>query len=97
MKLLKKKRKTIGNNFLKENFKYSSPSNIYKKLSTATDIEENKIKVNKIKNNSANLLMKIKNNPTNNTKKKKLETEITWWKLSNSLVSLINQNNKEVA
>ena len=70
MKLLKKKRKTIGNNFLKENFKYSSPSNIYKKLSTATDIEENKIKVNKIKNNSANLLMKIKNNPTNNTKKK---------------------------
>ena len=90
MKLLKKKRKTIGNNFLEENFKYSSPSNIYKKLSTATDIEENKIKVNKIKNNSANLLMKIKNNPTNNTKKKKLETEITWWKLSNSLLSLIN-------
>ena len=69
MKLLKKKRKTIGNNFLKENFKYSSPSNIYKKLSTTTDIEENKIKVNKIKNNLANLLMKIKNNPTNNTKK----------------------------
>ena len=42
---------------------------MYKNLNTATDIEENKIKVNKIKNNLADLLMKIKNNPTNNTKK----------------------------
>ena len=42
---------------------------MYKNLNTATDIEENKIKVNKIKNNLADLVMKIKNNPTNNTKK----------------------------
>ena len=42
---------------------------MYKNLNTTTDIEENKIKVNKIKNNSADLVMKIKNNPTNNTKK----------------------------
>ena len=87
MKLLKKKRKTIGNNFLKENFKYSSPSNIYKKLSTATDIEENKIKVNKIKNNSANLLMKIKNNPTNNTKKKKIRNR-------NNMVEIVKLTRK---
>ena len=44
---------------------------MYKNLNTATDIEENKIKVNKIKNNLADLVMKIKNNPTNNTKKNK--------------------------
>ena len=42
---------------------------MYKNLNTATDIEENKIKVNKIKNNLADLVMKIKNNPTNKTKK----------------------------
>ena len=64
-----KKEKTIDNNLLKEHLEYSSASNLYKNLNTATDIEENKIKVNKIKNNLADLLMKIKNNPTNNTKK----------------------------
>ena len=61
---------------------------MYKNLNATTDIEENKIKVNKIKSNLADLVMKIKNNPTNNTKK--LETEIPWWKLSNSFLSLIN-------
>ena len=64
-----KKEKLINNNFFKENFEYSSPSNMYKNLNTTADIEENKIKVNKIKNNLADLVMKIKNNPTNNTKK----------------------------
>ena len=64
-----KKEKTIDNNLLKEHLEYSSASNLYKNLNTATDIEENKIKVNKIKNNLADLVMKIKNNPTNNTKK----------------------------
>ena len=62
---------------------------MYKNLNTTADIEEYKIK-----NNLADLVMKIKNNSTNNTKK--LETEITCWKLSNSFLSLINQN-KEVA
>ena len=42
---------------------------MYKNLNATTDIEENKIKVNKIKSNFADLVMKIKNNPTNNTKK----------------------------
>ena len=42
---------------------------MYKNLNVTTDIEENKIKVNKIKSNLADLVMKIKNNPTNNTKK----------------------------
>ena len=62
---------------------------MYKNLNTTTDTEENKIKVYKTKNNLADLVMKIKNNPTNNTKKK-LETEITWWKLLNSFLSLTN-------
>ena len=43
---------------------------MYKNLNTTTDTEENKIKVYKTKNNLADLVMKIKNNPTNNTKKK---------------------------
>ena len=43
-----------------------------KNLNTTTDIDENKTKVNKIKNNLADLIMKFKNNPANNTKK--LET-----------------------
>ena len=42
---------------------------MYKNLKATTDIEENKIKVNNIKSNLADLVMKIKNNPTNNTKK----------------------------
>ena len=44
---------------------------MYKNLNTTTDIEENKTKVNKIKNNLADLMMKFKNNPTNNAKKVK--------------------------
>ena len=64
-----KKEKTIDNNFFKKYFEYSIPSNMYKSLNTNTDIEENKTKVNKMKNNLADLVMKIKNNPTNNTKK----------------------------
>ena len=69
---------------------------MYKNLNTTTDIEENKTKVNEIKYNLADLMIKFENDPTNNEKKKKLETEITWWKLSNSFLSVINQN-KEVA
>ena len=54
------KKNMINNYFLKENFEYSSPSNMYKNLNTTTDIEENKTKVNKIKNNLVDLVMKIK-------------------------------------
>ena len=61
---------------------------MYKNLNTTEDIEENKTKVNKIKNNLTGLMMKFKNNPTDNVKK--LEIEITWWKLSNSFLSLMN-------
>ena len=84
-----KKEKTINYSFFKEYFEYLSPSNMYRNLNTTTDIEENKTKVNKIKNNLADLMTKFKNNPTNNAKKK-LETEITLWKLSNSFLNLIN-------
>ena len=86
----------IKNNLFKEYFEYSSPSNMYKNLNTTTDIEENKTKVNKIKDYLSDWMMKFKQNPTNNAKKKK-ETEITWWKLSNLFLSLISQNKKEVA
>ena len=64
-----KKEKTINNNFFKEYFEYSSLSNMYKNLNTTRDIEENKIKINKIKNNLTYLMMESKNNATNNTKK----------------------------
>ena len=37
--------------------------------------------------------MKFKNNTTNNAKK--LETEISWWKLSKSFLSLFNQLDQE--
>ena len=87
----------IKNNLFKEYFEYSSPSNMYKNLNTTTDIEENKTKVNKIKDYLSDWMMKFKQNPTNNAKKKKIETEITWWKLSNLFLSLISQNKKEVA
>ena len=66
---------------------------MYKNLNTTTDIEESKTKVNKIKYNLADLMIKFENDPTNNEKKKKekkLETEITLWKLSNLFLSLIN-------
>ena len=68
MKLQKKKRRwTII--FFKEHFEYSSPSNMYKNLNTTTNIEENKTRVNKIKKNLADLMMKFKNDPTNNAKR----------------------------
>ena len=54
------KKNMINNYFFKENFEYSNPSNMYKNLNTTTDIEENKTKVNKIKNNLVDLVMKIK-------------------------------------
>ena len=83
-----KREKTTNNNLFKKHFEYSSPSDMYKNLNTTEDIEENKTKVNKIKNNLTGLMMKFKNNPTDNVKK--LEIEITWWKLSNSFLSLMN-------
>ena len=64
---------------------------MYKNLNTTTDIEENKTTVNKIKHNLADLMVDIENDPTNNVKKKKkIETGITLWKLSNLFLSLTN-------
>ena len=71
LKEIAKKEKTTDNNLFREHFEYSIPSDMYKNLNTTTDIEENKTKVNKIKNNLADLMMKFKNNPTNNAKKVK--------------------------
>ena len=82
-----KKEKTTDNNLLKENFEYSSPNDICKNLNTTTDREEKNPEVNKRKNNLTDLMIKFKNNPTNNAKK--IETEITWWKWPNSFLSLI--------
>ena len=42
---------------------------MYKNLNTTTNIEKNKTKVNKIKNNLANLMADIENNSTNNAEK----------------------------
>ena len=61
---------------------------MYKNLNTTKDIEGNKTKVNKKNNNLADLMMEFKSKVTNNAKKK-LKTEITWWKLSNLFLSLI--------
>ena len=79
----------INNNLFNEYFEYLSPSNMYKNLNTTTDIEENKTALNKIKHNLADLMVDIENDPTNNAKKK-LETGITLWKLSNLFLSLTN-------
>ena len=57
----------MNNNLFKEYFQYSSPSNKYKILNTATDI--NKTKEYKIEDKLANLMINIKNDPTNNAKK----------------------------
>ena len=73
---------------LEENFEYSSPNDIWKNLNITSDIEEKNPKVNKRKNNLTDLMMKFKNNPTNNAKKK-IETEINWWKWPISFLSLI--------
>ena len=42
---------------------------MYKDLNTIIDTEENKTKNNNNNNNLADLMMKLKNNPTNNAKK----------------------------
>ena len=42
---------------------------MYKNLNTTTNREKNKTKVNKIKNNLANLIADIENNSTNNAEK----------------------------
>ena len=70
LKEIAKKEKTLDNNLLEENFEYSSPNDIWKNLNTTSDIEEKNPKVNKRKNNLTDLMMKFKNNPTNNAKKK---------------------------
>ena len=66
-----KKEKTTDNNLLKENFEYSSPNDICKNLNTTTDREEKNPEVNKRKNNLTDLMIKFKNNSTNNAKKYK--------------------------
>ena len=63
IKLLKKKRRqTII--CLKNTLSIQAQVTLYKNLNTTTDIEENKTKVNKIKGNLVDLMMKFKNNPT---------------------------------
>ena len=59
----------IENSQFKEYFEYSRPSAMYKNLNNTRNIEKNKTIVNKTKNNLADLMMKLKNNPTNNAKR----------------------------
>ena len=61
--LKKKRRQTII--CLKNTLSIQAQVTLYKNLNTTTDIEENKTKVNKIKGNLVDLMMKFKNNPTN--------------------------------
>ena len=87
-----KKEKMINNNLFKEYFEYSSPSDMYKNLNTTTNIEKSKTKLNKTKNDLANLMVDIENNPTNNankTKNRNNMVEIV------ELILNINQLNQE--
>ena len=61
---------------------------MYKNLNKTTGSKENKAQVNAIKHKLANQMEADKRIPTSD--EKKLETEITCWKLSNVFLSLIN-------
>ena len=62
---------------------------MYKNLNKTIGLEENKAQVNLIKDRLANLMKEFKSRPISNAKKK-LETEITCWKLLNLFLSLID-------
>ena len=78
----------IDPKLFKEYFEYTSLSDMYKNLNKTIGSEENKAQVNAIKGRLAKLIKEFKSNPTSGAKK--LETEITCWKLSNLFLSLIN-------
>ena len=61
---------------------------MYKNFNKTIGSEENEAQGNAIKNRLANLMKEFKSRPTSHAKK--LETEITCWKLSNVFLSLIN-------
>ena len=84
-----KKGRMIDPKSFREYFEYLSPSDMYKNLNKTIGSEENKTQVNAIKNRLANLMEAVKRSPTSYAKKK-LETEITCWKLSNVFLSLID-------
>ena len=61
----------IDHKLFKEYFNYSSPSDMYKNLNKTTNTENNKVRVNMIKNNLASLIGKFKSNSASDAKKKK--------------------------
>ena len=61
----------------REYFEYLSPSDMYKNLNKTIGSEENESQVNAINDQLANLMEVFKSRSTSNTKKKKIETEIT--------------------
>ena len=73
-----------------EYFEYSNPSHMYKNLNKTIGSKENKAEGNAIKDGLANLIKEFSSSPTSNNNKKKLETEITCWKLSNVFLGSIN-------
>ena len=78
----------INPKLFREYFEYLSQSDMYKNLNKTMGLEENKAQVNAIKDRLAKLMEAVKLSPTSNAKK--LETEITCWKLLNVFFSLID-------
>ena len=68
-KEIAKKEKKMSFELFKKYFGYLSPSNMYKALNEAKNLEENKTKVNIIENKLTNLIKLLKNSPTNDAKK----------------------------
>ena len=65
---------------------------MYKTLNNVRTTEKNKARVNEIENRLTGLIEMLRSNPTSDEKKKKkkLETEIIYWKLLNVFFTLIN-------
>ena len=69
----------IDPELFREYFEYLSPSDMYENLNKTIGSEENNAQVNVIKDKWANLMEAVKRSPTSDAKK--IETEITCWKL----------------
>ena len=64
-----KKEKMINCKLFRQYFECLNPNGMYKNLNKTADSEKNKAKVNTIKYTLANLIEKIKSNPTSDAKK----------------------------
>ena len=87
-----KKEKTKSPELFNRYLGYSGPSDMYKTLNDVRTTEKNKARVNEIENRLTGLIEMLRSNPTSyeKKKKKKIETEIIYWKLLNVFFTLIN-------